>query len=94
MTRFFKLKYFKTNGINTHAYSKGHYGNCVLCGDFTKLDPHHKITQSRGGKDEDEILVCRRCHNWINNHIEEAIKKGVYLRGYKNEKGITKTTAD
>jgi len=92
MGRFFKLKYFKTDDINVHAYDNNHYGNCVLCGNFCLLHSHHVITRSKGGKGEDTVGVCPTCHNWIHAHPKLAAARGLYLNEYKNEKRITKIT--
>jgi len=95
MGKFFKLKYFKTDGIIKHVYSNGHFGNCVLCGKFCFLHGHHVITRSKGGNEEDIINVCPDCHDWIHSHVDLASKRGLYLREYNVEHGkrVTKASA-
>ena len=80
---FIKIEYTDLGSMKEHIFGDKRVGNCALCGEFVKLDPHHKITQSRGGGEEDEIDVCRKCHNWVNNYPLEASKYGLYIKGYK-----------
>jgi hypothetical protein len=57
---------------------------CAKCGkseEYVSLDRHHVMTKSRGGTKT--IYLCRECHNWVNNNIDEAEKRGLYKRGYK-----------
>ena len=86
MGKWFKTTYFKSSKIKEHVFGSLNVGNCALCGEFTSLDKHHRVTQSRGGQKEDEINVCRKCHDWIGTHPEEAMKYGLYLEGYKIKK--------
>lgn len=78
-------KYINVDFEGEFKIKKKGWGNCVLCGEFTYLDPHHTITQSRGGSDEDIVDLCRRCHDWVGTHPQEASKLGLYIRGYKYE---------
>jgi hypothetical protein len=87
MGKFFNIKYFKT------SKEKSSLGNCALCGEYTFLSEHHKITVSKGGTDEDKIRICARCHDWVHRHPTQAEKLKLYIRKYKNEKGITKITS-
>ena len=52
---------------------------CTWCGvPGGRLDPHHVIRRSQGGKDEVGNLrsVHRVCHRYIHEHPTEAKKRG------------------
>ena len=60
---------------------------CEKCGkseEYVNLDKHHALTKSRGGTKT--IYLCRECHQYVGNHIEEAKKIGWYLSGYGIDK--------
>lgn len=49
-------------------------GACLRCCETQgKLDAHHRLPRSRGGKDELEnlILLCHRCHMAVHEHRVE-----------------------
>jgi heterodisulfide reductase subunit A-like polyferredoxin len=77
MGKYIEVVY--TDGFNSSVDDK--YGNCELCGKYCEFDPHHTITRSRGGKDT--VKICRKCHDWIGGHPNEAEKLNLYIRGYK-----------
>ena len=83
----YKVEYIKDGGIIEHIRGHQRLGNCALCGGFCVMDPHHKVTKSRGGGEDDLVDVCRSCHEWIGNYPLQASKLGLYLRGYKTKKG-------
>lgn len=60
---------------------------CAKCGkseEYVSLDKHHTLTQSRGGTKT--VYLCRNCHRWVGEHIEEAKKLGLYTQGYNIDK--------
>ena len=62
---------------------------CAICGkseEYIHLDPHHKIKQSAGGKDEDIVWLCREHHNWVEDNPNEAEKLGLHIRQYRIDK--------
>jgi hypothetical protein len=73
------IKYFES-GTMKEFLGHEQYGNCARCKQYKELDGHHVRTRSRGGSKL--IRVCRQCHQWIGEHIEEAIKLGLYEQGY------------
>jgi nitrate/TMAO reductase-like tetraheme cytochrome c subunit len=83
MGRFVNIEYVDWGKMKEHIFGSEDVGNCVNCGEFLNMDEHHTITQSRGGKDEKKVKVCRKCHQWIGEHPKEAAKKGLYISGYK-----------
>ena len=50
MGKWFKTTYFKSSKMKEHVFGGLNVGNCALCGEFTALDKHHRVTQSRGGR--------------------------------------------
>lgn len=44
-----------------------------------RIDPHHALMRSQGGKDtlEDLIAVCRAHHDWIHNHPARSYELGL-----------------
>lgn len=60
---------------------------CEKCGkseEYVALEKHHIRTKSRGGKKT--VYLCRKHHDWVGNNINEAEKKGLYVRGYTIDK--------
>lgn len=67
---------------------------CALCGrsiEYVAMSRHHKIKRSTGGQKEDEVDLCMSinprlgtsCHNWVEQHPNEAEKLGLHIREYK-----------
>jgi len=83
MSRFINIEFVDWGSMKEHLFGDKNVGNCVLCGEFLGLDLHHKVTQSKGGGKEDEVNVCRKCHNWIHNNPAEARARGLYFKEYK-----------
>lgn len=83
MGKFVNFEYVDWGEMKRHLFGSENMGNCALCGEFIALDPHHRVTQSRGGNKTDIVYLCRDCHNWVGEHPEEARKKGLYISGYK-----------
>lgn len=47
---------------------------CCVCA-RTPCDPHHWPSRGAGGKDEDAIPLCRRCHDSFHNEGEETFQR-------------------
>ncbi len=47
-----------------------------------RVDPHHRLRRSAGGKDDLRTLIsCHRiCHSYIHDHPEEARRRGFLVR--------------
>ncbi len=56
---------------------------CGKSEEYVNLEKHHEIKRSTGGTDEDTVDLCRECHIWVENHIDEAEKLGLHKRVYK-----------
>ena len=60
------------------TFTRDHF-TCTWCGVAGgRLDPHHVIRRSQGGKDEVANLrsVHRTCHRYIHEHPLEAKERG------------------
>lgn len=58
-------------------------GTCAWCGVHGgRLDCHHRLPRSRGGKDDRQTLVAvhRLCHRHIHEHPVEAMARGFTVR--------------
>jgi len=48
---------------NPYKVLRSEYVYCVACGSTTNLEAHHVKFRSRGGKEEDNlVMLCRACH--------------------------------
>lgn len=45
---------------------------CCVCGRYP-ADPHHEPPLSLGGKDEDTVPLCRKCHRNRHDHAGPVI---------------------
>jgi len=55
------------------------YGNCTRCHEYKLKDSHHRLKRSQGGTDEYVIKLCRKCHDWVENHPIEAEREGFHI---------------
>lgn len=62
-------------------------GVFTRCGIYSE-DVHHRLLRKRGGNALDSvgelyhlIALCRRHHNWVHQHPEQATVSGLYIRG-------------
>lgn len=51
-----------------------------------RIDPHHIKRRSQGGLDTLDNLVslCRAHHDWVHQHISEAIELGFLKHGWED----------
>ena len=65
---------------------------CVMCGKFVKqTQSHHSLPIWLGGKDEDILEVCPKCHSTADRWLSEfVLRGGVNSDGkyYKNPKKV------
>lgn len=49
---------------------------------YGRIDPHHVLPRSRGGKDtlDDLISLCRAHHEWVHDHPAESYELGLLRR--------------
>jgi hypothetical protein len=73
------VRYYDTGGI-AKFWGRAK-GNCARCKEYKTLEEHHIKTRGRGGKRT--VRLCRTCHVWVGQNIEEAIKLGLYEKGYE-----------
>lgn len=56
-----------------------HDGVCPRCFSARVVDGHELKTRAQGGSITDQnniVLVCRRCHDWVHQHPTEAAEQG------------------
>lgn len=64
--------------LRAACYERDHY-RCQWCRRTGgRLDLHHRLARSQGGKDDLDTLVSvdRLCHAYIHNHPAEAKQRG------------------
>lgn len=60
-------------------------GNCVRCGRWGRLDPHHRVKRRYDKKDNSVVWVCRECHEWIEANPKLARESGYNLLKHLDE---------
>ena len=64
--------------VREEVFERDHYVCrwCLVAGG--RLDPHHRIRRSQGGKDKASNLISvhRLCHSYIHEHPTEAKRRG------------------
>lgn len=65
--------------VRRRLFLLNHKKVCAICGFYDQLEVHHLNYDNLGNeKDEDLIILCRRCHNdthYSSNTIEPATKQ-------------------
>lgn len=74
---------FYQDGSNWNKKLNFDAGNCACCGEYKRLDKHHRIKRSHGGDDDDIIYLCRECHYWVETHPIEAANLRLHDPVYK-----------
>lgn len=61
-----------------HEYSSTH-SVCERCGTKHELDLHHKAGRDGDNRYKHFMMVCRACHMWIHEHVEESYRLGYLI---------------